>query len=91
MINFLEPKYDNRKSFYKKAYIEKLGDNKINLYSYGTLVAVLDCSEMYNKKLKILNMQSQTTLRHIKEFMHQYTDFHVGTKKEIEEKYFVES
>lgn len=60
-------RYDSRQSFYHKAvvHIEK---NKTTLYSYETPVAVVS-----NGKLKLLPdwNYSNTTRRHVKEFVKQ--------------------
>lgn len=74
----LEPKYDSRKSFYGKADVE---GNK--LYSYDTLVA-----EIVNGEPKVYNLQSATTLRHVKEFLKQ-KGFKAETKAQIMKDYFV--
>lgn len=45
------------------------------LYSYETLVAkfqVTRCTETVTHKFTIYNLQSATTLRHVKEFAYQY-------------------
>ena len=65
MITELSPKFENVKSYYRKAFVEVL-ENGFRLISYNTVVAEINDSE-----LKIFNMQSNTTLRHIKEFMQQ--------------------
>lgn len=63
---YLDTKYDSRKSFYNKAMVS---DNTDELYSYGIKVMeirdgkpVITCRE---------DQLSQTTLRHIKEFLKQ--------------------
>ena len=63
----LEPRYDSRKSFYGKAQVDT-GDkgDKNKLYSYDTLVA-----EIKNGKPVVYGTYSQTTLRHIKEWLKQ--------------------
>lgn len=76
----LEPIFDSRKSFYKKAYT-LTENNKITLLSYNTKVA-----EIKNDKAKIFDTYSPTTLRHIKEFLYQ-NGFKIGTKKELMEWY----
>ncbi|AIX12544.1 hypothetical protein WRP3_041 [Lactococcus phage WRP3] len=76
----LEPIFDTRKSFYKKAYTLTEND-KIILLSYNTEVA-----EIRDGKAKIFDTYSPTTLRHIKEFLYQ-NGFKIGTKKELEEWY----
>ncbi len=76
----LEPRYDSRKSFYKKAHVIIKGDVK-QLQSYSTIVA-----EIKDDKAEIYGTYSPTTLRHIKEFLYQ-NGFEVGTKSELEEMY----
>ena len=73
--------YDKRKSFYKKAYIEYYIDcsigysriEKIKLYSYNTIVCTIDYVDSCNRFYHLHNteMYSQTTLRHIREFLQQ--------------------
>ena len=82
---YLIPIYDNRKSFYNKAYIVR-GNNLIRLYSYDTLVLEIgkDCYKL-NKLINEKLLFSNTTLRHIKETLKQfyYKDNRTLTKKEI--------
>ena len=73
----LKPKYENVKSFYRKAYIKE-EDNKIILISYTTEVLILED----NKKPIVKNTHSNTTLRHIKEFLKQY-GFKAENKRQI--------
>lgn len=63
----LNPNYDSRKSFYNKAIVECLNSIK-TLYSYSTKVA-----EIENGKITLYSAwdYSQTTLRHVKEFLRQ--------------------
>lgn len=77
----LKPIYDRRKSFYKKAYITRDKDGTVHLISYTTEVAYVK-----KGKLHINGFYSNTTLRHIKEFISQmgYTN---GTKTELEKMY----
>ena len=80
----LNPMFDSRKSFYRKAFVEidpKTGD--LTLKSYGTKVAVIKAG-----KLEVFGTYSATTLRHIKEFMWQ-NGYPPLSKKEIEETYCV--
>ena len=69
IMEYLQPRFSNRKSFYKKAKIITNGDT-ITLHSYDTDV----CS--YNLKThtfkKLWNGYSQTTMEHINEFCNQY-------------------
>ena len=80
----LNPMFDSRKSFHRKAFVEidpKTGD--LTLRSYGTKVAVIKAG-----KLEVFGTYSATTLRHIKEFMWQ-NGYPPLSKKEIEETYCV--
>lgn len=92
----LTPIYDSRKSFYKKAYTETIGEDikphaeisKIKLYSYNTLVCSIeylwDSNRIYHLHVgKVL--LTQTTLRHIKEFLQQlfYCNRKKITKKDL--------
>lgn len=78
----LYPVYDNAKSFYNKAEFKRFYTNDFNvalLYSYNTLVCGIITE---NEKIKyILNTDissdllfSNTTLRHLKEFLIQNID-----------------
>ena len=78
----LEAIYDSRNSFYGKAKIE-LDGNQIILYSYGTLVAFIENDIAY-----ITGDYTQTTLRHIKEFLLQ-NGFVAINKKQMMEDYAV--
>ena len=63
----LLPRYDARKSFYGKARVDTGDDNTKNrLYSYDTLVA-----EIKDGKPVVYGTYSQTTLRHIKDWLKQ--------------------
>lgn len=72
---YLEPIYDSRKSFYKKAYVEIKEDNLAYnelLYSYNTLVAIYTKDKITElKQYNYLGNFSQTTTRHQKEFFRQ--------------------
>ncbi len=76
----LKAVYDSRKSFYGKAQVEQEGDS-IKLYSYNTLVC-----EIKQGKAQIKGFYSQTTLRHIKEFLLQ-NGFKVVNKGQLEKDY----
>ena len=65
----LQPIYDSRQSFYRKAWTQTQGKT-LNLISYETKVL------SYDTKKHILNLNSvaissQTTLRHVREFLLQ--------------------
>lgn len=75
----LKPLYSNVNSFYKKAWIIE-EDDAIILQSYASLVAE------YNKATKELYFKgygSQTTLRHIKEFMQQLGYKPISKKEQL--------
>lgn len=76
----LMPMYDSRKSFYGKAKVIEM-ENEIVLQSYDTFVASIK-----EGKVTINGFYSNTTLRHIKEFLKQ-NGFEVGSKKELEKMY----
>lgn len=87
MRTYLMPIYDSRKSFYNKAVVE---DDSMNhggklLYSYETRVAMAD-TEDYEVELYPGWDHSQTTLRHVKEFLRQ-NGFKAETKAQIEKDY----
>ena len=77
----LVPVYENRKSFYGKAKVIVMESGEIILKSYDSFVASIK-----NGKATINGLYSNTTLRHIKEFLHQ-NGFEVGSKKELEKMY----
>ena len=76
----LEPQYDSRKSFYGKAHVVDDSDGSQILYSYDTPV----CKINDRGEVELLSMwdTSQTTLRHVKEFLQQ-NGFKVGSKSQI--------
>lgn len=72
----LTANYDSKQSFYGKANVKIEGD-KITLVSYNTDVAVIE-----KGKVKVLGIYSQTTTRHIKEFLKQ-NGFKTENSKQI--------
>lgn len=89
----LTTRFDARKSFYGKALVEveeveKQGTVYTNktLISYGHEVVRITASE---NKIRLTTSwnASDTTLRHVKEFLKQEVSFEVGnkSKKELEE------
>ncbi len=68
--------YDSRKSFYGKAKI-RCEEGKIILKSYHTDVAYIE-----NGKAIVLGHYSDTTARHVKEFLLQ-SDFKAEDTKQI--------
>lgn len=79
--------YDSRNSFYGKANVSIDNEGTKDLYSYDTKVATITNINGV-KTLEVYNMQSPTTLRHVKEFMQQ-NGYDKLTKSEIEDKYYV--
>ena len=77
----LVPVYDGRKSFYGKAKVVVMESGEIILQSYDSFVASINDGEA-----TINGFYSNTTLRHIKEFLYQ-NGFEVGSKKELEKMY----
>ena len=78
-VSELSPQHDARKSFYGKAHVVTDSDGTQILYSYNTPVV-----EIKDDNVKLLAMwdSSQTTLRHVKEFLQQ-NGFSVGSKQQI--------
>lgn len=72
----LSPKFDSRKDFYGKAHVRN-EDGKLILRSYNTDVAYIE-----NGKPVVKGTYSQTTLRHIKEFLLQ-NGFKAENSKQI--------
>ena len=79
MIRELDARHDKRKSFYGKAYIEEERGEKV-LFSYHTKVAVKKAGKV---TLGQSYDYSSTTLRHIKEFLNQETNFFISGVKDI--------
>lgn len=73
----LTPEYDSRKSFYGKARIETFSNGSMYLISYSTTVAVISDGKAF-----VNGVYSQTTLRHIKEFLKQ-NGFKAENSKQI--------
>ena len=80
----LECRYDRRVSFYGKARVEIMENGAIVLISYNTNVAIIK-----NNKAYINGIYSQTTLRHIKEFLKQH-NFKAINKTQIRQDYLIE-
>ena len=74
----LLPVFENVKSYYKKAEVKRYYNKnniivKYELLSYNTIVLIYKESKIkLNKNIKKELLTSQTTLRHIKEFIKQY-------------------
>lgn len=80
----LDPRFDARKSFYGKAQVDVDGDRQ-TLYSYNTKVA-----EIKDGKVTLFPAwnYSQTTLRHVKDFLKQ-NGFKADSSKQISADYGV--
>lgn len=63
----LDAHFDSRKSFYKKAWIKYADNGDVILQSYSTDVAVIHADGTFEAE-----KYSQTTNRHIREFMKQF-------------------
>ena len=83
----LQPQYDGRKSFYRKAFVEcwdTANGMAYKLKSYGTTVATVTpegdwgvVPETYEVKVAMGSL-SATTLRHVREFLAQTDDVFRG-------------
>lgn len=77
---YLQPRFDSRKSFYRKAKVRRENGRRI-LTSYST-----DVAEISNGTPRVHGMYSPTTSRHIKEFLKQ-GGFETGSSRQIMKKY----
>ena len=83
----LEPKYDRRKSFYGKAKVYSDDAGHLLLMSYSTIVAEITdeiATEDGKPRVKVNGYYSQTTARHINDFLYQH-GFKTMSKKEMEQ------
>lgn len=78
LVEYLQARYDSRADFYKKAQIKKY-NGALYLQSYSTIVAKIE-----DGKAIVNGWYSQTTARHINEFLYQ-NGFDKMTKKQMEE------
>ena len=86
MKEYLQPIFDTRKSFYNKAYIVR-NYGSIELYSYNTLVLSVNTSDntyTLNYNINTNLLFSNTTLRHIKECLHQFLGLDYNKSELIE-------
>ena len=87
----MAPEYDSRKSFYGKAKVDERPDGTKILYSYGTPV----CKITKDGKATLLRKgylgwaSSQTTLRHVKEFLKQ-NGLEAGSINDLRKNYPIE-
>lgn len=77
-VEYLQARYDSRANFYKKAIVKEY-NGILYLQSYDTIVAKIE-----NGKAIVNGWYSQTTARHINEFLLQ-NGFEKMSKKEMEE------
>lgn len=71
----LKARFDSRASFYKKAMVKLFNHNGkecYKLYSYGTLVMVIENDKSY--RMEDEDLYSYTTTRHCREFIRQFAD-----------------
>ena len=83
----LEPKYDSRKSFYGKAKVYSDDAGHLLLMSYSTIVAEITdgiATEDGRPSVKVNGYYSQTTARHINDFLYQHC-IENKNKKEMEQ------
>ena len=80
----LRPRFDCHDSFYRKAYVATIGDDKV-LFSYATAVA--EIMSGIPKVFDVDQVFSCTTLRHIKEFFKQ-NGFIAESKSQIKADYY---
>lgn len=81
---YLKPEFDSRKSFYDKAKVRQCPDGELDLISYRRRVATI-----YPDRGVSLHRDwdmSQTTLRHVKEFLRQ-NGLRADTLQQIREDY----
>ena len=86
MKEYLQPLFDTRQSFYKKAYIVR-NYGHIELYSYNTKVLdinTLKSTYTLNYNINTSLLFSNTTLRHIKECLHQFLGLDYNKSELIE-------
>lgn len=76
----LSANYDSRASFYGKAKVDEENGNRV-LTSYTTKVALITSDGV----AKVFGTYSQTTLRHIKEFLKQNGFKAVNSKQIIKD------
>lgn len=79
----LEPLFTNQKSFYGKAKVFHNGMGDLVLFSYDAPVAGITEGQP-----RVYNLDSATTVKHVKEFLLQ-GGFKAVSKDQIKEDYFV--
>lgn len=87
----LKPQFDRAKSFYNKANVYKDEEGNLVLRSYTTFVAKIYVNNLNDESkihLMIKGWYSNTTSRHIAEFLRQH-GFRALSKKDIERGYII--
>ena len=83
----LMPVFDSRQSFYNKAKVVEKDDGSKVLYSYYTpVVRIKDGEAILLHKGYLGWNSSQTTLRHVKDFLRQ-NGFEIGSSKDLAKMY----
>lgn len=80
----LTARFDSRASFYRKAFVKLFNHNGkecYKLYSYRTLVMVIENNKLY--RMEDEDLYSYTTTRHCREFARQFADIEQLTKKDL--------
>jgi len=83
MLEELNPQHVRQKSFYGKARVETV-NNCLFLHSYSTVVCKID---LFNHTAKVFGWFSNTTGRHLREFLLQ-NGFEAINKKQILKDYY---
>lgn len=78
----LQPEMVNQKSFYNKAIVEYNENGEISLISYQTKMITIKDNEIIYKNEYDFNY-TQTTLKHIKEFLYQFLNLKNLNKQKI--------
>lgn len=81
IVKELKPIFENVKSYYKKAKILR-DEETTQLKSYNTIVLEIDSEGNITRNAQNYNF-TNTTLRHCKEFLKQFTKMQNITKKDI--------
>lgn len=84
----LYPRYDARASFYGKAVVFHRENGDIELRSYSTIVARIKAYGL-SSTAEVYGWFSNTTGRHIKEFLKQH-GFKAENKAQILKDYYIE-
>ena len=85
-VKELQPQYDRQKSFYRKANVYANDEGKIFLVSYETVVAEITdeiATIDGQRRAKVYGWWSNTTARHVNEFLLQH-GFDKMSKKEMQ-------